>query len=96
MDHNVHLNRLLSYIKCPVKVSIQGEQDEEQAPLFRKKLIQVVPCIEGKHLKFYFDSHTFVAVPLECNTWWEGEQFIAYDEDKKLKYVFLFTVAEKV
>jgi hypothetical protein len=84
------IQKLQQYLNCPVHVGIQGEQDEEQAPLFRKKLFQVETSSEGTHLKFFFDAHTFVAVPLESNSWWNDEQLTAYDEDKKLKYCFHF------
>jgi len=86
------ITRLKRYINCSVKLSIRGDLDEEQAPLFHKQLYQVVKCSDGKHLKFYLDEHTFVAVPLLCVTSWDGEQLTALDEENQLQYQFQFVL----
>nr|WP_263323221.1 hypothetical protein [Neobacillus sp. Marseille-Q6967] len=68
---------LYRFTEGQVEILIRDEQDGEQAPAVKKQVKKVQPCPDGTHIRFYFDHHYFLAVPIdstiiETETMWSA------------------------
>lgn len=77
---------LSPYLSIPVYVSIQDENGEE-APWMEKIIQQAKLCLDGTHIRLYFDRRDFLAIPRLSRVTEEGSQWTAYDERTQLAYV---------
>jgi hypothetical protein len=80
------IEHIENFVSLKVKVSIQGESGEEQAPTVNKILHKVAPCPDHTHLRLYFDHLQFIAIPFTSEVTWSDHEFCAYDQYGKLHY----------
>ncbi|WP_186576357.1 hypothetical protein [Aquibacillus kalidii] len=84
--NTVQLTELERFINEPVKVCIHGKEGEEQAPWVEKQVNSLTLCPDKTHLRIYFDSHYFFAVPLTSTVEQDETQWTAYDRAAGLFY----------
>lgn len=78
---------LQSFVSEKVMVAILDQDGEERAPFVPKEIQKLEVCPDHTHLRIYFDSRHFFAVPLTaCVTLTENE-WTAYDQQSQLNYV---------
>jgi hypothetical protein len=70
-----------------VSVVVHGEQGEETPPAQAKRVKEYKNCPDHTHLRIYFDSINFLAVPLTSQVEWTEKVWTAYDKDSGLYYV---------
>jgi hypothetical protein len=74
------------YLQRSVTISIFGEDGEDQAPPVRKILHKIECSPEGTHVELFFDTITFIAIPLRAKITAEEKQVTAFDTVSKLHY----------
>jgi hypothetical protein len=70
-----------------VYVVVHGEQGEETPPALAKKIKEYKNCPDHTHLRIYFDSINFLAVPLTSRVECAEKVWTAYDKESRLYYV---------
>lgn len=73
--------------RAEVGILDQQEQEQEQAPFSKKTIIKTELCPDGTHLRIYFDTRYFFAVPLTAEVIHEENQWVALDQQAGLNYV---------
>jgi hypothetical protein len=74
------------YLLRTVTISIFGEDGEDKAPSVQKILHKVERSPEGTHVELFFDTITFIAIPLRAEITVEANQVTAFDPVSKLHY----------
>lgn len=85
MEH-VKAEDLQQYISSPVLVRIRGGEGEEMPPWLPKSIQKIEPCPDHTHLRIYFDSHYFFAVPFDSEVTKTDKEWTAYDQNTGLYY----------
>lgn len=85
MEH-VKIEDLEPYVSSPVLVRIRGEEGEEMPPWLPKSIKKIEPCPDHTHLRIYFDSHYFFAVPFDSKVTQTEKEWTAYDGNTGLYY----------
>jgi hypothetical protein len=70
-----------------VSVVVHGEQGEETPPTLTKSIKEYKNCPDHTHLRIYFDSVNFLAVPLTSQVECTEKVWTAYDKESGLYYV---------
>lgn len=83
----INFDSLKVFLAEPVEVSIQDEEGQDRAPFIRKQIKKLELCPDKTHLRIYFDQQKFFAIPLISEVQMVGNDWTAYDEFSKLKYV---------
>jgi hypothetical protein len=63
------------------------DSEGEQAPAVRKTVKYVLMCPDGTHVRFYFDSNKFLAIPVSSEFGGSEDELTAYDADSSLFYI---------
>jgi hypothetical protein len=71
-----------------MEISIEDKHGGDQAPKIKKTIKKIQLCPDHTHVRFYFDSMYFLAVPLISNVSQSEEMFSASDLDSGLTYTF--------
>lgn len=85
MGH-IKIEELQGFISVPVEVAITDEEGPDKAPFVPKKIKQVMLCPDQTHLKIYFDSVKFFAIPLTAQVTQTKAEWSAYDSISALRY----------
>ncbi|HWO97197.1 MAG TPA: hypothetical protein VNM45_12875 [Bacillus sp. (in: firmicutes)] len=83
----INIEELEPFMSLPVRVAIQGEQGEEEAPWMDKTIKKAELCPDGTHVRFYFDHFYFLAVPLTSTVTKTESRWTAYDQEAGLYYI---------
>lgn len=83
----IDIKALSPFIRKKAEVGILDQQQEEQAPFTIKTIIKTELCPDGTHLRIYFDTRYFFAVPLTAEVIHEENQWVALDQQAGLNYV---------
>lgn len=83
---SIELESLKNFASGPVSVAIRDKQGEK-APFVKKQVKKIELCPDKTHIRVYFDSHFFVAIPLNSQLTKTNNEWSAYDETAKLYYV---------
>lgn len=70
-----------------IEVAIHDAETDMQPPWVEKKIKKLELCPEGTHLRIYFDTFYFFAVPLNSNICVSDVDWSAYDEESRLYYL---------
>lgn len=69
-----------------VELAILDQEGGDQAPAVRRMIEKVQLCPDGTHLRFYFDTMYFLAVPLSSRVSESDQLWSAYDAESGLTY----------
>ncbi|WP_428910609.1 hypothetical protein [Niallia sp. Krafla_26] len=83
----VKIEDLQTYVLEKVQVAILDKDGEEQAPFISKTIQKIQPCPDHTHLRIYFDSRTFFAIPLTSTVSRNENEWSAFDQQSGLRYV---------
>jgi hypothetical protein len=78
---------LQSFVSEKVMVAILDKDGEEQAPFVPKEIQKLELCPDHTHLRIYFDSRHFFAVPLTASVMFDENKWTAFDQQSELYYV---------
>ena len=76
------------FIGASVEVSVHDHQGGDQAPVLNKKIEKIEYCPDRTHIRFYFDTFNFLAVPLTSDIVQSETLFSASDTETGLTYTF--------
>ncbi|MFP7299169.1 hypothetical protein [Neobacillus niacini] len=82
----INPEELRRFVGTSVEVSVNDQHGGDQAPAIKKKIEKIEYCPDRTHLRFYFDSFTFIAVPLTSDLAQSETQFSAADTESGLTY----------
>ncbi|MDL4841917.1 hypothetical protein [Aquibacillus rhizosphaerae] len=82
----VEMKSLEKLVDSSVQVCIYGKSSEDKAPWVDKRISKLSLCPDETHLRIYFDSHFFFAVPLTSSVEQKQNEWIAYDKEANLHY----------
>ena len=71
-----------------MEIAIEDKQGGDQAPKIKKTIKKIQFCPDHTHVRFYFDSVYFLAVPLNSNVIESETMFSASDLESGLTYIF--------
>lgn len=70
-----------------IEVAIHDAETNTQPPWIEKKIKKLELCPDGTHLRIYFDTFYFFAVPLTSSISQGDKGWTAYDSDSGLFYL---------
>lgn len=82
----IELESLKNFAFGPISVAIIDKQGEK-APFVQKQVKKIELCPDKTHIRIYFDSHFFIAIPLNSQLTKTHNEWSAYDEMAELYYV---------
>jgi len=81
-----NIKQLQDYINQRIEISIYGGQEEEVPPFVQKEIRKIEHCPDGTHMRFYFDLHYFIAIPISSESTIAKDGFTAFDPIHQLNY----------
>lgn len=84
----INVDELQRFVGATVEIAIQDEQGGDQAPTVKKAIKKIQNCPDRTHVRFYFDSIYFLAVPLNSKVIQSEDLFSASDLESGLTYTF--------
>lgn len=84
----INIDELQRFVGETMEISIEDRQGGDQAPRIKKTIKKIQLCPDHTHVRFYFDSMYFLAVPLISNVSQSEEMFSASDLNSGLTYTF--------
>ncbi|OCA83065.1 hypothetical protein A8F94_18165 [Bacillus sp. FJAT-27225] len=81
------LKQLKRFEGRTVELAIKDSEGDDQAPAIRKTIKYVLMCPDGTHIRFYFDSNKFLAIPYSSEFAGSENELTAYDAESSLLYV---------
>jgi len=84
---HIKVENLQSFVSEKVMVAILDKDGEEQAPFVPKEIQKLELCPDNTHLRIYFDSRNFFAVPLTSSVSCDETEWTAFDQQSQLQYV---------
>ncbi|NMD71990.1 hypothetical protein HHO41_16950 [Bacillus sp. DNRA2] len=85
MGH-IKIEELRAFVSVPVEVAITDEKGSENAPFVKKIIKQVKLCPDQTHIRIYFDSIKFLAIPITAEVTQNEDDWSAYDLESALRY----------
>lgn len=85
MGH-IKVEELRTFVFVPVEVAITDEEGSENAPFVQKIIKQVKLCPDQTHIRIYFDTIKFLAIPIIAEVMQNQEEWSAYDPGSALRY----------
>jgi hypothetical protein len=70
-----------------IEVAIHDAETNMQPPWVEKKIKKLELCPDGTHLRIYFDTFYFFAVPLSSDVSQSDMDWSAYDQNSGLYYL---------
>lgn len=83
----LHIDELQPFMAGMVGVTIYDKTWSDQTPFVSKKIVKAELCPDGTHLRIYFDTVRFFAIPLNSDVSITESQWTAYDTQADLHYV---------
>jgi hypothetical protein len=84
----INVDVLQRFVGATMEISIEDKQGGDQAPLVKKIIKKIQYCPDHTHVRFYFDSIYFLAVPLNSKVNQTEVMFSASDLESGLTYTF--------
>jgi hypothetical protein len=84
----INIDELQRFVGETMEISIEDKQGGDQAPKIKKTIKKIQLCPDHTHVRFYFDSMYFLAVPLISNVSLSEVRFSASDLESGLTYIF--------
>jgi hypothetical protein len=84
----INIDELQRFVGETMEISIEDKQSGDQAPKIKKTIKTIQLCPDHTHVRFYFDSMYFLAVPLISNGSQSEGRFSASDLKSGLTYIF--------
>ncbi|MBY0148531.1 hypothetical protein [Neobacillus niacini] len=84
----ISIDELQRFVGETMEISIEDKQGGDQAPKIKKTIRKIQLCPDHTHIRFYFDSVYFLAVPLISNISQSEVSFFASDLESGLTYTF--------
>jgi hypothetical protein len=82
----INIEELQNFVSTSVEIAIIDEDSEEQ-PLFRnKKVFKIEMCPDQTHVRIYFDTIAFFAIPISATVIESEKGWKAYDQTAGLYY----------
>lgn len=78
---------LEGFVAEKVEVAIHDAESETQPPWVEKKIKKLELCPDKTHLRIYFDTYYFFAVPLTSSFSQSDRDWSAYDTESGLYYL---------
>lgn len=84
----VELNKDLErFLGEKIEVAIHDAETDTQPPWVEKQIKKLELCPDGSHLRIYFDTFYFFAVPLNSSVSQSDVDWSAYDQESGLYYL---------
>jgi hypothetical protein len=84
----INMEELQRFVGETMEISIEDTEGGDQAPKIKKTIKKIQFCPDHTHVRFYFDSIYFLAVPLISNVNQSEGMFSASDHESGLTYTF--------
>ena len=84
----INIDELQRFVGETMEIAIEDKQGGDQAPRIKKTIKKIQFCPVQTHVRFYFDSMYFLAVPLNSNVSQSEVMFSASDLESGLTYTF--------
>lgn len=84
-----HINslKLKDFVSIPIKLTIQGNEEVNQPAWMEKTIQNAKLCPDGTHIRLYFDSFHFIAVPKHSEITKTSHMWSAFDKETSLRYL---------
>ena len=60
----INIDELQRFVGATVEIAIEDKEGGDQAPVVKKTIKKIQFCPDQTHVRFYFDTIYFFAVPL--------------------------------
>lgn len=70
-----------------IEIAIHDAEADTQPPWVEKQIKKLELCPDGSHLRIYFDTFYFFAVPLNSSVSQSDVDWSAYDQESGLYYL---------
>ncbi len=84
----INIDDLQRFVGESVEIAIADKQGGDQAPVVKKTIKKIQSCPDQTHVRFYFDSVYFLAVPVNSSVIESETMFSAADLESGLTYTF--------
>jgi hypothetical protein len=84
----INIDELQRFVGATVEIAIEDKEGGDQAPVVKKTIKKIQFCPDHTHVRFYFDTIYFLAVPLSSNVIESDAMFSAADPESGLTYKF--------
>jgi hypothetical protein len=84
----INIDELQRFTGETMEIAIEDKQGGDQAPVVKKTIKKIKLCPDHTHVRFYFDSVYFLAVPLNSDVIESETMFSASDLESGLTYTF--------
>ena len=84
----INIDELQRFVGATVEIAIEDKEGGDQAPVVKKTIKKIQFCPDHTHVRFYFDTIYFLAVPLSSNVIESDAMFSAADPESGLTYTF--------
>jgi hypothetical protein len=84
----INIDELQRFVGETMEISINDREGGDQAPKIKKTIHKIQLCPDQTHVRFYFDSMYFLAVPLISKVNQSEVSFFASDHESGLTYIF--------
>jgi hypothetical protein len=81
------INGLTPFVGEEIEVAIHDADTDMQPPWVEKQIKKLELCPDGTHLRIYFDTFYFFAVPLTSSFSQSDFDWSAYDSESGLYYL---------
>jgi hypothetical protein len=81
------IKELEPFLGEQIEVAIHDAETDTQPPWVEKQIKKLELCPDGTHLRIYFDTYYFFAVPLTSSISQSELDWSAYDLDSGLFYL---------
>jgi hypothetical protein len=81
------INDLERFLGDKIEVAIHDAETDTQPPWVEKQIKKLELCPDGTHLRIYFDTFYFFAVPLNSSVSQSDYDWSAYDQEGGLFYL---------
>lgn len=84
----INVDDLQRFVGSTMEIAIEDKQGGDQAPVVKKIIKKIQYCPDHTHVRFYFDTMYFLAVPLNSKVNQTEVIFSASDLESGLTYTF--------
>lgn len=82
----INLETVRDFTSGTVEISIH-DKEGDIAPFVKKQIKSVVSCPDATHVRIYFDSFNFFAIPLTSKFEINSSELTAFDDSTGLCYI---------
>ncbi|MEH6991311.1 hypothetical protein V7075_01205 [Neobacillus drentensis] len=84
----INVDELQRFVGATMEIAIEDKEGGDQAPVVKKMIKKIQTCPDHTHVRFYFDTISFLAVPLNSKVNQSKARFSASDQVSGLTYTF--------